>query len=125
MSQLPTPEQEAMGARIEAMLRANGNRRFVRRIMLPFRAPVMRLPDGNVATHKMAWAEADGKYYVYPTVMESLETGELVDFGDDAFDEALRRRDFIEAASPEEADWFSQNYKSYWDKIGYKPGAEE
>ena len=71
-------------------------------------------------THKMSWSEADGDFYVYPSVMVNQD-GVLEDYGDAAFDEALRRRDFIKFDNSEQADWFTKNYKTYWDKIGFKP----
>ena len=109
---------------IKSILERNANVPFVKRILLPFKAPVA--PDDEdpkskrVMTHKMAWTEADGKYYVYPTVMAD-DKGSLQNYGDKAFDEAFRRRDYIAFATPEEADQFSKNYKTYWDEIGYKP----
>jgi hypothetical protein len=109
---------------LKEQLNRNNSKRFVQRILLPDRAPVA--PDDEdpkrVMTHKMAWGEADGKYYVYPTVMEDTEgNGALRNYGKDAFQEALRRRDFIVFDKPEDADKFSRTYKSYWDAIGYKP----
>lgn len=126
MSQRPTDEQAALSSWLEEILTRNNSKRFVKRIMQPFNSPVAiddEDPEGKrVMTHKMAWGEADGKYYVYPTVMEDPQNGlTLRNYGKDAFQEALRRRDFIVFDTPEEADKFSQNYKSYWDKIGYAP----
>lgn len=126
MSQLPTKQQEETSRRLEELLARNNSKRFVQRIMLPFKAPVAvddEDPKGKrVMTHKMAWGEADGKFYVYPTVMEDPENkGALKNYGKAAFDEAMRRRDFITFDKPEDADWFSKNYKSYWDKLGYVP----
>lgn len=115
-------------ARLEAILQANASRRFVSRILQPFKAPVAvddEDPSGkNVMTHKMAWGEADGKYYVYPTVMED-QSGGLKNYGNAAFDEAIKRRDFIVFDNPKDADWFSKNYKKYWDTIGYRPGGKK
>lgn len=109
---------------LNEQLTRNNGKRFVQRILFPDRAPVA--PDDEdpkrVMTHKMAWGEADGKYYVYPTVMEDPESkGGLKNYGKGAFDEAMRRRDFIVFDKPEDADKFSKNYKSYWDEIGYVP----
>lgn len=109
---------------VEEVLQRNSSPRFVQRILNPFKAPVAvddEDPEGQrVMTHKMAWGEADGKYYVFPTVMED-ENGQLRNYGDSAFNEAIRRRDFIVFDSPEDADEFSQRYKEYWEKIGYEP----
>ncbi len=110
--------------RLLKILQDNSGKRFVRRIMFPDNAPVT-VDDENpkqVMTHKMAWGDADGKYYVYPTVMEDPENKSVLkNYGKDAFREAIRRRDFIVFDNPEDADWFSKNYKKYWDSIGYVP----
>lgn len=126
MSQVPTQDQEALSRWLEETLRRNSSKRFVQRILLPFKSPVA--PDdenpnsGQVMTHKMAWGEADGKYYVYPTVMEDPSSGNaLRNYGKAAFDEAIRRKDFIVFDNPADADKFSKTYKSYWDRIGYVP----
>lgn len=109
--------------RILQILNANNSKRFIKRILQPFGAPVAIDDEdpSRVMTHKMSWGDSDGKYYVFPSVMEDLKTGELVNYGKDAFIEALRRRDFIKFDNPEDADWFSRNYKTYWEDIGYNP----
>lgn len=122
MSQRPTPAVESESRRIEEILAANNGRRFVKRILFPFNAPTLDLGIGEIATHKMGWGESDGKFYVFPTVMEDGD-GQLRDYGDAAFNEAIRRRDFITFDRAEDADWFSKNYKRHWDRIGYHPGA--
>lgn len=126
MTLVATPEQQAwseeMGRYLKEILERNNQRRFVRRILFPDNAPVV--PDdedpSRVMTHKMAWGEDDGQYYAFPTVMEG-ENGKLRNYGKGAFDEAIRRGEFIRFANPEDADWFSRNYKRYWDSIGYVP----
>ena len=109
---------------IEDILTANSRIPFVRRILFPDQAPVTVDTEDSerrrVMTHKMEYSTADGKAYVYPRVMLD-ENGVLRDYGDMAFDEAIKRRDFITFNSPEQADWFTRNYKSYWDKIGFVP----
>lgn len=111
---------------LNEQLTRNNSKRFVQRILFPDRAPVVpddEDPTGKrVMTHKMAWGESDGKYYVYPKVMEDPESkGALKNYGKDAFKEAIKRRDFIVFDKPEDADKFSKTYKSYWDTIGYVP----
>lgn len=109
---------------IEDILTTNSRVPFIKRILFPDRAPVTLDPEDpqrrRVMTHKMEYKTADGKAYVHPRVMLD-ESGTLRDYGDTAFDEALKRRDFITFDSPDQADWFTRNYKSYWDKIGYVP----
>jgi hypothetical protein len=97
---------------------------FVKRILFPFKAPVTVDTEDpkkqRVMTHKMEYKTADGKAYAYPRVMVN-ESGELQDYGNAAFDEALKRRDFIKFDTPEMADNFTKLYKGYWDSVGYKP----
>ena len=40
--------------------------------------------------------------------------------GKDAFDHAIKNNNYIKFDTPEDAAWFSQNYKKYWDSTGYK-----
>ena len=111
---------------IEAVLQSYSRVPFVKRILFPDKSPVAADPSNprKVMTHKMAYAEADGKFYAYPTVMTD-ESGALKDYGSAAFDEAMKRRDFIPFSTASEAEQFTKNYKSYWDKIGYDPSKSE
>lgn len=111
--------------RVLDILSENRKVPFVRRILSPSDAPTPipdpEDPDGQrVMTHRMSWGEQDGTYLAFPQVMEDSK-GNLVDYGDAAFDEANRRGDVIRFKRPEDADWFTRNYKLYWDKIGYRP----
>ena len=80
--------------------------------------------EGAIATHKMAYGEADGKTYVYPNV-QNID-GKLYDFTDpknkrgqfDALNSALDRGDVIEM-SPSDAKLFTENYKSYYHGFSY------
>jgi hypothetical protein len=107
---------------IERILRDNSAIPFVRRILFPFKAPWLRDPqdEKSIMTHQMEYTTADNAAYAYPRLMVD-ETGQLRDYGDQAFDEALRRKDFIRFNTPEEADWFTKLYKQYWNQIGYDP----
>jgi hypothetical protein len=109
---------------IERILRDNSSVPFVKRILFPFKSPVTIDPEDpekkRVMTHKMEYKTADGKAYAYPRVMVN-EGGELQDYGKDAFNEALKRRDFIKFDTPEMADKFTKLYKKYWDSVGYEP----
>ena len=109
---------------IERILRDNSATPFVKRILFPFQAPVTLDPEDprkqRVMTHKMSWGESDGRYYAYPRVMPD-DAGKLKDYGANAFDEAMRRKDFIRFDTPEQADKFTQLYKQYWNQIGYVP----
>ena len=54
------------------------------------------------STHSMEWGEADGKYFVYPTVVE--RGGKLVDIsGEDPFGYAMKTGEYIMFNTPEEA----------------------
>ena len=82
-------EEIVDGMSIADILAANPQMNFVQRILHPERSPKLPLENGKFATHRMAWGETDGKYFVFPTVVET-SPGELVDLGDKAFDHALQ-----------------------------------
>jgi hypothetical protein len=89
---------------------------FVQRILNPRIYPNKPLPGGDVATHRMAWGEADGKYFAYPTVVQGGD-GKLVELPpEEAFKHAVKTGEFIEFSSGGDADWFSKNYKRVWDR---------
>lgn len=73
----------------------------------------------NIATHKLGWGEDDKGAFVYPGV--SNISGELVDYTripyspNTAIDVAFDNDDIIRM-SPEEASWFTENYKNYYPK---------
>lgn len=94
------------------ILMANASKSFVKRILQPKAYPTLDLGNGQVATHKMAWNEVGGKYYVYPTVM--YDGKKLTDYGDKAFALAQKSGNVIEFKTPQEADWFSKRYKAAW-----------
>ena len=99
------------------VLNANAGKTFVQRILKPDNYPVLH-HDNGIATHRMATAEADGKFYAYPTVLWNGQ--QLQDYGNDAFRRAWQTGNMIEFPSSQEADWFSRNYKSAWGgKRGY------
>lgn len=99
-------------SRVMEILKQNADKTFVQRILGRYVSPNIDVGDGNYATHKMAWGESDGTYYVYPTVQ--MVNGKLTDLGDKAFDRAKKNGEFIVFGSPEDADWFSQRYKAAW-----------
>lgn len=97
--------------KIMGLLNANKNKTFVQRILNPDAYPVL-MHDNGIATHRMAYAEANGKNYVFPTVL--WDGKQLQDFGDSAFDKAMATGNVIEMPSAQEADWFTRNYKAAW-----------
>ena len=97
------------------ILEQNGDKDFVKRIRTPKTSPSIDLGNGEHASHKMEWGEADGEYYVYPRIMrDDKDPARLRDYGKGAFDEALKRKEFIKFKTPHEADWFSRRYKAAW-----------
>lgn len=98
--------------RIMNILMANQNKSFVKRILNPAQYPTIDQGDGRYATHKMAWGEANGKYYAFPTVL--YVNGKLRDYGDKAWGEVLKTGNTIEFNTPQDAEWFSSRYKGAW-----------
>lgn len=107
---------------IDRILRDYSAVPFVRRILFPFTAPVMRDPSdpNQVMTHMMEYATVDNGAIAYPRIMPD-ETGQLRDYGSEAFNEALRRRDYIRFPSANMADQFTRLYKQYWNQVGFDP----
>lgn len=68
--------------------------------------------SGRRSTHILSYGEKNGKTYVFPEVQE--ENGELKWFDwPQNLDRAIQNNDYLEM-SPEEAEWFTTNYKSYY-----------
>jgi hypothetical protein len=101
--------------KITNILAKNAKKDFVQRILYPENSPVLKNDDDTISTHRMAWGEADGKYYVYPTIIR--KAGGLFELDpDEAFHYAHKTGEYIEFDNPEEADWFSKKYKTIWNK---------
>lgn len=66
--------------------------------------------DNQVSTHLMSYARGDDGYYVYPLIMQD-EQGNLRDYGDNAYNVAREKGDFIRFDTEEEAAYFSEHYK--------------
>lgn len=100
--------------RLMAILKTNGDKTFVQRILRPGDFPTLDLGNGSHATHRMAWGESGGKYVVYPTVLMGSDGG-LVDYGPkDAWNHVQQTGNFIQFDNPKDAEWFSQRYKGAW-----------
>ena len=92
---------------------------FVKRLLDPNRKSI---PDwetkcAKIATHKLGWAEDDHGAYVFPEVQEI--DGQLIDFSRPPYasgiaDYMAHKNNNIVRMSPEEADWFTRNYKQYY-----------
>ena len=111
--------------RIGKVLDKNRGKDFVERIINPWDSPTIPYGDGQRASHQMSWAEGDltndrntdktspgYKYYVFPNILRDDDG--LKDYGEDAWAEAFKRKEYIEFDTAEDADWFSQNYKQVW-----------
>jgi hypothetical protein len=92
----------------------NSQMNFVQRAMQGKNQPSIQQPNGMRATHKMAWAEADGRFWVYPTVV--MTHNGLIELSPDAaWKLAIQRREAIPFDTAEEAQAFSST--------GYKTGS--
>ena len=71
-----------------------------------------------ISTHKLGYSSANGKFYVYPFVQKQGDS--LIDFSNpkygkwDAFDNAIKNKDYIELDSEEKAKQISTKYKDYF-----------
>jgi hypothetical protein len=103
------------------ILQENKRKNFVRRILKPDKYPSVTLEDGAPASHMMAYGEWDGKYYVYPTIIQAKGSDELTVLSEeDAQLYAQETGEYIEFDNEEDAAWFSgdEGYKTYWDATG-------
>ena len=92
---------------------------FVKRLLDPDRKsiPDWETKGQKIATHKMSWGEDDHGAYVFPEVQEI--DGQLIDFSRPPYapgiaDYMAHKNNNIVRMSPEEADWFTRNYKQYY-----------
>jgi hypothetical protein len=98
---------------IATALMDNSSREFVQRAIHPEDYPNIPWGENQTATHQMAYGEADGRYYAFPKVVN--ENGTLRSLNDDqAFDYAMRNKEFIEFDTEEDASMFSEQYKKFW-----------
>lgn len=69
--------------------------------------------DGQVMSHVLGYADADGKTYVFPQVQEIDNNLKYFDDWKEAFNNALKNQNVLEM-SPKEAELFTTNYKKYY-----------
>jgi hypothetical protein len=106
--------------RMMDILNKNASKTFVQRILTPDRFPTLDNGNGGIATHRMAWSELDGgRAAAFPTVL--YDGKGLVDYGNKAWEQAVKSGNVIEFDSPDEASWFAQNYKGAWGGQKNKP----
>jgi hypothetical protein len=99
--------------RLMQIMSNNADRSFVKRILNPTAYPVLDEGDGKIATHRMSWAQAGDRFFAFPTVLLGAN-GKLKDYGDSAWDQAVKTGNYIEFDNPDEASWFTQRYKGAW-----------
>jgi hypothetical protein len=98
---------------INQILQENKAKNFVDRIINVDKYPSINLGNDTIATHKMAWSQVGDQYIVYPSIVYNNK--ELIELSpDEAIKYALSNSEFIPFSNPEEASWFSQNYKKIW-----------
>lgn len=99
---------------------------FIKRLYDPARKTIKDWEDPNqVATHKLSFANDNGKWVVYPEVQNI--GGTLHDFTDpkykhgkwDALDSAIQRGDTLQFKDSLSADYFTKNYKKYFPNFNY------
>lgn len=79
----------------------------------------IKLPNSEVATHKLSYAEQGGKYIVYPNVQPvdyNNPNSPLYDYEDDnwtAFDRALKNNDTLQFNTAKEAEEYTKHYKDF------------
>ncbi|RLI83625.1 hypothetical protein DRP04_00940 [Archaeoglobales archaeon] len=100
---------------IEKILERNKSKPFVKRILQYRRYPKLKI-NNREATHLMTWMEVGkGRYAVFPTVL--YEKGKLIRYSPrKAWEKVRESGNYILFHSPERADWFSKNYKKYWQR---------
>ena len=99
---------------VASVLGDNIDKNFVKRVVNKDAYPVLQNDDGSHSTHSMAMSEADGKYFVYPTVVQT-EKGDLKRLkGKEAVRHAFKTKEYIPFDNPDDALWFSKNYKLFW-----------
>ena len=88
------------------------NPRFVQRLN---ETTLRTIPgkDGQVMSHVLGYADANGKTYVFPQVQEIDNNLKYFDDWKEAFNNALKNQNVLEM-SPKEAELFTTNYKKYY-----------
>jgi hypothetical protein len=115
---IATDKKAQTTAMVRELLGRHSSKNFVQRVLEPSKFPILPRPDlgeGAFSTHLMSWSqvgEGGKRNVVYPNVVQNPESGELEWLGgNEALAHAQRTGEFIEFSTPEEAEWFSINYK--------------
>lgn len=112
---MPVRDDEQEYKKIMSILSNNMNMNFVKRILTPDLYPRINYDDENYATHKMMWNQMGNKYAVMPSIIYQNNSLRELD-PRSAYDYAKSSGEYIEFDTPEEADWFSKNYKKVWNR---------
>jgi len=103
--------------KVSQVIDKHQDKQFVQRIVSPKDYPKLDLGKGNYATHKMSYSTFNDGAIAYPSIVYDQNTGKLNPLkSNEALMHAIRSGEFIKFDTPEEADWFSQNYKKYWEE---------
>lgn len=89
---------------------------FEQRVLHPSMVPGIKNKDGTYSTHRMAWGDADGKFFAYPTIVN--DGGKLVQLPDDvAFKHAMESGQYRVFDTPDDADAYAGGgYKNSWGR---------
>jgi len=101
---------------ISDMLLQNQDKNFVQRIMKPDSYPVLQdyAGPGTWGTHLMTASDVGGKTITYPQIIQAPDGNlQLLD-PQSALQHALKNNEYMTMQSPQEANWFGENYKKVW-----------
>jgi hypothetical protein len=99
------------------LLAKNSHLNFIQRATSPEKYPTIKNEDGSFSTHLMAWGEGpNGKPIVFPTIIQQKDgTLKKFDNMDDAYDHAVKNKEYVETPDDKTAAYFSEH--------GYKQNA--
>lgn len=100
---------------ISSVLQKNKDISFVKRILRTNNYKPLDNGDGTTSTHSMAYGTADGKAFVYPTVLMT-KTGLKRVSDDEAWKMAHKTGNVIAFDDEKQAAFFAKNYKRAWAK---------
>lgn len=85
---------------------------WVQRGINPTNYPYLEDSEGNRMTHKLSYVEQDGKYAIFPMIVQKEGNDYLHDFNEDwkaAYDYAKSTNTLMETDDVELADYYSKN----------------
>jgi len=102
---------------ISKILGEHQDKQFVQRILNPADYPsIIDEKSKQSMTHLMSWGDYKDQFIVYPEIIYNANTKSLKRLSrSDAYNYAVKTKEYIPFKSKEEADWFTKNYKKYWD----------